>query len=144
MKRYLFIVKIFVVWFLFTPIAIINGTVRNYVYQSLIGELAAHQLSTLIGVILFFFLVFFMMKKEIVGRSQKTNFLIGLSWVMMTIIFEFLFGHYIAGHSWEKLFFDYNILEGRVWSLFLISVLFIPLSIKVFFGKKEYGKSISD
>ena len=46
--------------------------------------------------------------------------------LVMTIIFEFGFGHYIMGHSWQKLFADYNILQGRVWSLFLLWIMVMP------------------
>ena len=44
----------------------------------------------------------------------------------MTLAFEFLFGHYVAGHSWSRLIADYNILEGRVWSLFLVWIAVLP------------------
>lgn len=38
-----------------------------------------------------------------VGRSVKHAFLIGLIWLCLTIFFEFGFGHYVIGNSWEKL-----------------------------------------
>ena len=44
----------------------------------------------------------------------------------LTIAFEFLFGHYIAGHAWSKLFQDYNILAGRVWAVVLLWVALAP------------------
>jgi hypothetical protein len=33
----------------------------------------------------------------------------------MTLAFEFLFGHYVAGHSWRRLPADYDLSAGRVW-----------------------------
>jgi hypothetical protein len=47
----------------------------------------------------------------------------------MTVMFEFGFGHYVAGHPWEKLFADYNVLEGRVWSIFLVWVAVLPFVV---------------
>jgi hypothetical protein len=44
----------------------------------------------------------------------------------MTIIFELLFGHYVIGHSFAKLFEDYNVLKGRVWLLVLIWTTVAP------------------
>jgi hypothetical protein len=44
----------------------------------------------------------------------------------MTVAFEFGFGHYVAGHSWSLLLADYNLLAGRVWSLFLIWITIVP------------------
>ena len=43
--------------------------------------------------------------------------------------FEFGFGHYVAGHSWSKLFADYSLLTGRVWLLFLAWVTVVPYVI---------------
>jgi apolipoprotein N-acyltransferase len=47
----------------------------------------------------------------------------------MTVIFEFGFGHYVAGHSWSHLLADYNLLAGRVWFLFLIWIALLPYVI---------------
>jgi hypothetical protein len=44
----------------------------------------------------------------------------------MTIAFEFGFGHYVAGHSWSRLLADYNLANGRVWSLFLAWIAVLP------------------
>jgi hypothetical protein len=52
---------------------------------------------------------------------------VGLIWLGMTVIFEFVFGHYVIGHPWRKLFHDYNLLEGRVWVLVLIWTTIAPL-----------------
>lgn len=41
-------------------------------------------------------------------------------WMILTVVFEFSFGHYVVGGSWSKLLSDYNILDGRVWSLFIL------------------------
>jgi len=41
---------------------------------------------------------------------------IGLVWLAMTVAFEFLFGDYVAGHSWDRLLHDYNLFAGRLGS----------------------------
>ena len=51
---------------------------------------------------------------------------VGVVWLAMTMCFEFLFGHYVAGHSWSQLLQDYNICAGRVWALLLIWVTVAP------------------
>ena len=80
---------------------------------------AAHQLSTAIGLCLFsifFWLLTGAFRLESSGQSLG----IGAMWLVLTILFEFVFGHFVMEHSWGKLFADYNILEGRLWSLVLI------------------------
>jgi hypothetical protein len=59
--------------------------------------------------------------------ETRTLLSIGIFWVVLTIIFEFVFGHYVMGHSWQKLFADYNIFNGRLWILVLINNITAPL-----------------
>ena len=47
-------------------------------------------------------------------------------WLGLTVAFEFLFGHYVVGHPWPRLLYDYNLLAGRVWSLLPIRVAVAP------------------
>ena len=51
---------------------------------------------------------------------------VGVAWLVATVAFEFLFGHFVSGLSWHALLADYNILRGRLWSLILISVCLGP------------------
>jgi len=62
-------------------------------------------------------------------QSAAQAWTIGLLWLVMTVAFEFGFGHYVAGHSWNRLLADYNIFNGRVWSLFLVWVTILPYVI---------------
>lgn len=52
-------------------------------------------------------------------------------WLTATVVFEFGFGHYVIGHSWDRLLRDYNLLEGRVWLLFLTATTVIPYIVQV-------------
>ena len=130
------IVRIFLTWLLFTPLAILNGIARNSLYQPIIGELAAHQVSTVIGSLAFIALAYVMMHNQFAGMETKTLIAIGVTWVLMTITFEFLFGHYVAGHSWQKLFYDYNIFAGRIWALFLLVSGLTPLIVRGLANRK--------
>ena len=38
---------------------------------------------------------------------------IGAAWVVLTVIFEFGFGHYVDGKSWSELLENYNLPAGR-------------------------------
>ena len=51
---------------------------------------------------------------------------VGLAWLVMTIAFEFGFGHYVAGHSWQRLWADYDLRRGRVWGLFVAWLALVP------------------
>ncbi len=110
-------------WFVFPFIGILNGVLREATYKKFVGDLPAHQISTATGIIFFGLIFYFIFKK---WKIKSLNVLIGLIWLALTILFEFGFGHYIMGNPWEKLLHDYNLLEGRIWSLFLIWITIAP------------------
>jgi hypothetical protein len=120
--RYLF------VWILLAVVAIANGILRQSTYGKTVTELSAHQISTMTA-ILATGLVVWIVNRSWPIESTSQALIIGGCWLVMTVIFEFGFGHYIAGHPWEKLTADYNLLQGRVWSLFLVWVAIMPLVI---------------
>ena len=86
--------------------------------------LTAHQISTVTAIVLSHNDVF--LKWTSAEYTGKDLLVIGGMWLGMTTFFEFIFGHYVMGNSWSRLFHDYNILEGRVWSLVLLTVLVGP------------------
>jgi len=113
-------------WLLLGVIAIANGTFRVVFLLPSLGDLAAHQLSTAIGVSLFLAAMYLFFQKTRLEYSSRELLIMGICWTAMTIIFEFGFGHYIMGNPWEKLLADYNLLAGRVWVLVLLAVLAGP------------------
>jgi hypothetical protein len=121
-------------WFAFPFLAIFNAIVRELIYKKPLGDLAAHQISTLTGIILFA-IVFYLIFKRWKIESVQHTIIIGLVWLFFTILFEFGFGHYIMGNPWEKLLHDYNLAEGRVWSLFLVWITVAPYIFYRIFNK---------
>ena len=119
MTRYL------LAWPLLAVVAIANGVVRQYTYGKAMSDLAAHQVSTLTAILATGAVVWGLNRFWPIA-SMSEAWKIGACWLMMTIAFEFGFGHYVAGHSWGRLLADYNILQGRVWSLFLVWILVLP------------------
>ena len=117
--------KYVLVWVPMVAIAIANGVVREAWYGKHLSELAAHQISTLIAVILFGVYIWFVVRFWR-PTSKVQAIAIGLIWLAMTIAFEFVFGHYVAGQSWERLLHDYNLLAGRVWPLVLFWIAVAP------------------
>jgi hypothetical protein len=113
------------VWLMLAVVAVGNGILREATYGRPLGGLAAHQLSTVLGIAFTGLLVFFVSRYWPI-RSPARAWSIGILWLVQTVMFEFLFGHYVAGHAWERLFADYDLLEGRLWGLFLLWILVMP------------------
>jgi hypothetical protein len=119
------IIKAFVIWSMILLLAILNGGLRTILIVPKIGEPAGHVVSTIIlcGLIL---LVSRISMSWVGPKSKRENLLIGLFWVLLTVGFEFLAGHYAFKKSWENLLADYKLAQGRVWVLVLITNLLAP------------------
>lgn len=113
-------------WLVLMLLAITNGIVRQAVYGPYLPELYAHQLSTLLAAILFSIAVWLLARRR-VPASPGQALQIGVLWLLLTLGFEFSFGHFVAGHSWARLLADYDLLSGRVWPLLLLWITFLPL-----------------
>lgn len=115
-------------WLGLPLIAMLNGTIREFVYRNTLGELFAHQLSSFTAVILISIYVWIIEERWKFSSSSEA-LAVGLIWLVQTIIFEFLFGHYAMGNSWEILFADYNVFEGRFWSIVVFWTATVPLIV---------------
>jgi hypothetical protein len=116
-----------ILWFGLMFLAILNGLIRERFYRHYLGELAAHQASTvsllfLISVFVWVFTRFWPLESS--GQALS----VGAIWFTITIVFEFIFGHFIMKKSWATLLRDYNLLQGRIWLLILLWTLLAPFT----------------
>jgi hypothetical protein len=118
-----------VAWLGLPVLGIANGALRDATYKQAMGELAAHQLSTvtLLGLMAAYLWV---LEGRWPIRTSREAFAIGGSWAVLTILFEFGFGHYVVGDSWSTLLRAYNPGEGRVWAAVPLWTLLGPEVIR--------------
>ena len=100
--NYLFLVSALAVWFILIPLAILNAGLREKIYKKFLNELYSHQLSSLVFIIVIFTLTFFFLKFIPFSYSLTDTFIIGIIWLVLTILFEFIAGHYIFKNPWGK------------------------------------------
>ena len=124
------VVKAVVTWVLMIPVAILNGAFREAVVRPRVGELRAHQVSVATGSVGFLALVSALWRGEAGRIDDRDLFRMGVGWLVATILFEFGFGHYLRGFSWQQLLHDYNVRAGRMWVVVLLVILFSPLMVK--------------
>ncbi len=117
--------KYILAWLPLLIIAVANGALREGFYAKYLDKLLAHQVSTLSGILFFGIYIWWLMRSQR-PRSPGQAIAVGLVWLNMTTAFEFLFMHYVAGHSWDVLLHDYNIFAGRLWVLMLIWITLAP------------------
>ncbi|QPK65537.1 hypothetical protein IVG45_09110 [Methylomonas sp. LL1] len=117
--------KYLAAWFVMLLVSIANGAARDLSYGKHMSELTAHQVSTVtsvlsLGAVIWVFIRFYP------PSSAHDAITIGLAWAALTVAFEFLFFHFVGGHSWSELLANYNIFEGRVWVVVLVWVAVAP------------------
>ena len=114
------------VWGVLLMLAIANGAVRELALINSAGETLAHGVSsiTLSAAIL---VLTWLTIRWIGPQSPSDAWRIGALWVALTVAFEFIAGHYVFGNSWSRLLSDYNVLQGRIWVVVLITTLIAPV-----------------
>jgi hypothetical protein len=119
------ILKAILVWAVFVVLAIGNGTMREKLLIPVLGKQAAQPLSGILlsGAIL---LVTIWVFPLIELKNSEQCFLIGGLWLLLTVGFEFLFGHFVAGKSWAELLEAYNVFSGNLWILVLAATALAP------------------
>lgn len=117
--------KYSIAWVGMVFVAIFNGILRGVAFEPYLDSLLAHQLSCVTGVLLFFITTWLLNVRWPIESSRQA-IIIGLIWVTLTPIFEFVFGTFVMGHTIEYLLNDYNLLAGRTWSLVLLAVALLP------------------
>jgi hypothetical protein len=118
--------KAFGVWLVMLVAAFLNGALRELLIVRLVGEQVGHVISV------------FLLSSALIGITYafvqalgplpvSTLFQIGLFWLLLSLLFEFGFFHYVMHEPWEKLSADYNIFRGRLLILVWLTTLFSPL-----------------
>ena len=115
------------IWLLLFVLAIVNAGIREAFYKPKLGDNLGHAISSIIAIGYTLIITYFFVNYIKVSVTKIDLLLIGALWLTLTVVFEFGFGHYVMGHSWEYLLADYNILKGRLWSLVLLVTFVSPL-----------------
>lgn len=129
--------KYFLAWLGMVPVAVGNGALRQLWYGRHLPELMAHQLSTLLGVVLLGLYMRVVLRRwppATAGRAWA----VGLMWLGLTLAFELVFMAFATGATWEKLLQDYDLAAGRVW---LAVPLWVACAPYVFFRLGRRGGS---
>ena len=130
------------VWFVFLVVAFTLGTVRELVVTPLTGEDGAHIVGTLAVVAAFLGIMLIFVQRVRDDCTSGDFWLIGLLWLAMTVCFEFLFFHFVGGKPWDELLADYNVAQGRIWILVLLTTLLGPPAIHAILrGRANDGKA---
>jgi hypothetical protein len=114
------------VWLVMLTAAFVNGALRELLIVRLAGEQVGHIISVFLlsGAI---FAVTYVFVKALQPLPASTLLGIGLFWLVLSLLFEFGFFHYVMHAPWQTLLADYNIFRGRLLIIVWLTTLFSPL-----------------
>lgn len=115
-----------VVWVGVLALAVLNGAAREGWLIPQFGEASGRVLSTVVLcglVLLVTWLTIGWIRPLTVGNALR----VGTLWLVLTLAFEFLGGHYLFDQPWTMLLEDYDLSRGRIWVAVPVVVLLAPL-----------------
>ncbi len=117
--------KVLAIWLGILVLAIVNGALREMVLIPVLGNVPGLILSGVLLSVLILAMVYISMPW--LGPGPVSRYVaIGLSWLCLTIAFEFTFGRLILGKPWPELFEAYTFQDGNIWPVVLLAVAMAP------------------
>jgi len=110
-------------------LAIVNGATRELVYKDQLGESTANQISVA-PLIALLALYFWVLQRRWPLATRREALSLGAIWVVLSVLFEFGFGHYVEGDSWTDLFQNYDVAAGNIWILILLWIAAGPAIVR--------------
>jgi hypothetical protein len=112
-------------WVVLMLVETLQGLWRVKVLAIWIGEAAAREVSIFTGSLVIL-LITFACIGWISARSART-LLLGLTWVALTVVYEFVLGRFVFHQTWSDIASDFDLLHGRLLPIGLLILLFSPL-----------------
>lgn len=111
-------------WILLGVLAVTLGGLRQTWLAPALGDVRAHQAETLFFCAVIVVVAFFGVRWMRATPAQGLR--VGALWIALTVVFEFGVFGLVLGHPWSELLADYNLAEGRLWPLVLITEFTAP------------------
>ena len=130
MKKYL---KAFGIWLLLTPLGILNGGLRIYITEPLLGNIAQPLSGILLSIMIF--TVAYLLLPQIGKCERKEYIIIGIEWAVLTNIFDFVIT-IIENRPITDFFKMYDITTGNLWIVVILVTLIAPSAVGKIKGEK--------
>jgi hypothetical protein len=117
--------KALAIWFGILVLAVANGALREAVLIPVLGGVSGLILSGVLLSVLIFAVVYFSLPWF--GPAPVASYIaLGLSWLCLTLVFEFTFGRLMQGKPWSELLEAYTFKGGNIWPVVLLTVAAAP------------------
>jgi len=139
-SRCILLKRALAIWCVLIAVEFIHGAVRAIFLVPVVGDFRARQIGVLTGSVLII-VVACMFIRWLHAPNTKSLILVGAPWLVLTVAFEFSFGHFVFGRSWRDLASDYDIAHGGLLGLGMLVLLFSPVIASRLRGT---GRKLSD
>ena len=107
-------------------VEVVQGALRNLFVAPHIGDFRARQLAVFLGSLLILVTTYFLIG-WIGAQRTRPLLLVGLLWLVLTLAFELLGGHYLFGRAWRDLASDYDLFHGGLLPLGMVVLALSPV-----------------
>jgi hypothetical protein len=126
-KRWLSVtVRAFEVWLVIALGESLHGFARVTLLAPLVGDFRARQFAVFSGALITVSIAY-LFRDRIVAGSIAELIVVGAFWVGFTIAFEIGLGLLVLGLSRERVFSDYDVVNGGLMPVGLLVMLFAPM-----------------
>lgn len=116
------------IWFVIAALAVGNGMFRQSVLVPGVGDNLALPLSGITLSVIIFAVTY--LSFSFFGQQSVLGYvLMGVQWVVMTLLFEVVFGHYLLERSLSEILQVFDITDGNLFLIVLAVTLLSPLLV---------------
>ncbi len=130
------------VWALLMGVEVLHGIARTALLAPRTGDFKARQLSVFSGSALIMASTYLAIR-WIGTRNSGTLLRIGLLWLVLTLLFEFVLGRKVLHLSWQRLLSDYNLSKGGLQPIGLLLMTLAPLLMERLRDRQEQAKLLN-
>lgn len=122
----MFTLRSLAIWLLIISAEFVHGILRTLFLEPLIGDFQARQISVFVGSLIILTIAYFSVQ-WIRAKNIQSLIVVGLIWLIPTLMFEISLGRFVFGFSWKKILSDYDISKGGLLPFGLIILTLSPL-----------------
>ena len=128
-------------WMILMLAETLQGLWRVKVLSIWIGDAVAREVSVFSGSLVIL-LITFAFIGWIAARNARTLLIVGVTWVALTVVYEFLLGRFAFHQTWADIASDFDLVHGRLLPIGLLLLLFSPLLAAWLRGRISPQKAI--
>lgn len=131
----MFLTKAISLWILILFFAALNGVFREAVLLPILGKPFGLILSGLL-LSIFVVVVAWIFVPRIFDVERVKPVYVGMLWLVLTLMFEFVFGRWVQGRSWAALLEAYTFKDGNIWPIVLVVTFLAPILAAQYASKR--------